>query len=104
MCALRCAALTWYTSAMKFRYSMPLSRSYRSLPSGTKPISRWASSRFSFSLWPAMVMVPASGRRMPVISLMVVVLPAPLGPMKPNSSPPFTCSVRSSTALKPFLA
>ena len=53
---------------------------------------------------PAIVMEPWSGVSTPVIILMVVVLPAPFGPMNPKSSPPSTWSVRSSTAFLLFFA
>ena len=44
---------------------------------------------------------PASGRVLPVTTSIIVVLPAPFGPMTQSSSPGSTCSVRSSRALKP---
>ena len=51
-----------------------------------------------------MVMVPSSGVSTPVIILIVVVFPAPFGPIKPNSSPPSTWRVRLSTAFLLFFA
>ena len=45
--------------------------------------------------------VPESGRVFPVMTSIMVVLPAPLGPMTQRSSPGSTCSVRSLSALKP---
>ena len=84
---------------MKFRYSSPVSRSYISWLSGTKPIRRFAASGFATISCPPMITLPSVGARMPVRSLMVVVFPAPLGPIKPNTLPFSTCSVRSSRAL-----
>src|SRR5208283_3627727 len=47
---------------------------------------------------------PASGRRKPVIILIVVDLPAPLGPRKPRMSPRFTVKLTPSTArLDPYV-
>src|SRR5690242_9157883 len=43
-------------------------------------------------------MVPEVGKSRPHISLMVVVLPAPLGPRKANNSPAGMCRHRSRTA------
>ena len=45
--------------------------------------------------------VPESGRVLPVMTSIMVVLPAPLGPMMQRSSPGSTCSVSSLSALKP---
>ena len=42
---------------------------------------------------------PASGRARPVSMLMVVVLPAPLGPRKPNSSPSCTSKAQIRNGL-----
>jgi hypothetical protein len=48
---------------------------------------------------PATVMLPLVGRRIPAIIRIVVVLPAPFGPSRPNSSPRGTCRVMASTAV-----
>ena len=45
--------------------------------------------------------VPASGRVLPVITSIMVVLPAPLGPITQRSSPASTVSVSLFKALKP---
>ena len=45
--------------------------------------------------------VPCCGRVLPVTTSIIVVLPAPFGPMTHSSSPGSTCMVRSSSALKP---
>ncbi len=42
------------------------------------------------------------GRNWPVSTLMVVVLPAPLGPRKPKISPASTSKVTPSTARRPL--
>ena len=44
---------------------------------------------------------PASGRVLPVITSIIVVLPAPFGPMMQRSSPGSTYSVSALSALKP---
>src|SRR5437870_3626449 len=49
--------------------------------------------------WPPTLTVPEVGKSSPHISLMVVVLPAPLGPRKANNSPASMASVRRSTAV-----
>src|SRR5665213_1298417 len=49
---------------------------------------------------PLMCTVPAVGRRIPAIMRSVVVLPAPLGPRKPNSCPCGTSRLIASTAVK----
>ncbi len=43
-------------------------------------------------------MVPRSGFRKPSMHSIVVVLPAPLGPIRPNISPWFTSNEASATA------
>ena len=47
---------------------------------------------------PRTEMVPRSGLRRPSMHSMVVVFPAPLGPIKPKISPSFTSKDTSSTA------
>src|SRR5258708_2354517 len=47
-----------------------------------------------------MVISPESGARMLTIILIVVVLPAPFGPRKPNMEPSFTSKESSFTASK----
>ena len=44
---------------------------------------------------------PASGRVLPVITSIIVVLPAPFGPMMQRSSPGSTIRLRLSRALNP---
>ncbi len=48
--------------------------------------------------WPSTVAVPPSGGKKQLSIFMVVVLPAPLGPMKPSTSPLLTANETSSTA------
>ena len=55
--------------------------------SGSRPMS-----------WPPRSTVPAVGASNPVIRRMVVVLPAPFGPMKPNTAPASIVKSRSATA------
>jgi hypothetical protein len=50
--------------------------------------------------WPSIMRRPAEGRRIPASDRSVVVLPAPLGPMRPTISPEATVNERSSTAVK----
>src|SRR5580765_4907443 len=56
---------------------------------------------FSLAIsYPAIKAVPVVGESVPHSIRIVVVLPAPLGPIKPNISPDFTLNVKESTALK----
>ena len=48
---------------------------------------------------PQILMAPALGARLPVSICMVVVLPAPLGPRKPSTSPCLSCKSTLSTAM-----
>ena len=57
-------------------------------------------SRVRSMVWPKNA-VPASGRVLPVMTSIIVVLPAPLGPMTQRSSPASIDSVSSFSALKP---
>src|SRR3954454_218331 len=53
--------------------------------------------------WPPIRTRPAVGNKSPHIILMVVVLPAPLGPRKANSSPAGMSRLSPSTAvLRPY--
>ncbi len=51
-------------------------------------------------VWPKNA-VPASGRVLPVMTSIIVVLPAPFGPMMQRSSPTAMSSVSALSALKP---
>src|SRR5579862_2241011 len=59
------------------------------------------SDNFSKSMSAPKVAAPESGRVFPVMTSIMVVLPAPFGPMMHRSSPGSTPSVRSFSALKP---
>src|SRR5215211_2193867 len=59
---------------------------------------RRTSSRSRTTSWPATVAVPPVGVARVQSMLMVVVLPAPLGPRKPNTSPAATSKVTPRTA------
>jgi len=50
---------------------------------------------------PLTVAVPAVGSTSPASIFSVVVLPAPFGPTRPNTSPGSTANVDSATASKP---
>src|SRR6266704_4114880 len=66
--------------------------------SGRYPISRRASMGCSTISKPPTVTVPSVGGMKPVIIRMVVDLPAPFGPRKPNTSPRSTENDTPSTA------
>jgi len=83
------------------RLSRPVSSGYRLLSSGTTPKRCWAAFGSRVQSIPATRMVPASGRARPVSMLSVVVLPAPLGPSSPISSPRSTVRSIPATARTP---
>ncbi len=60
-----------------------------------------ASSSLVRSTWPAKNALPLSGRVLPMATSIIVVLPAPFGPMMLRSSPLATTSDRSLSALNP---
>ncbi len=62
------------------------------------PTQRRASKESETTSWPAMVTVPAVGPRKPARTRSVVLLPAPLGPRKPTTSPLPISNDTSSTA------
>src|SRR3977135_2941876 len=68
--------------------------------SGMKPSRIFAPIGSTAMSTPAIAIVPAVGLRMPAIIRSVVVLPAPFGPRKPNSSPRGTSRLMASTAVK----
>ena len=91
-------------SAIKFKYPIPVMKSYISGLSGIYAICFLHSSGFSFMDTPSIRISPSSKFRIPVHAFMVVVLPAPLCPMKPYISPGIMCRLRLSTAsLSPYL-
>src|SRR5574341_658506 len=68
--------------------------------SGMYPSFRFAAIGSAAMSIPPMRIEPAVGRRIPAIILSVVVLPAPLGPRKPNSSPAGTSRSMPFTAAR----
>src|ERR1051325_4097489 len=91
-----------YTSPTKRRCSSPDSRSNRWRPSGTTPIRRLISSPCVSTSSPMTFAEPLLGARSPVRMLMVVDLPAPLGPRNPKNEPSGTSSVSPSSAGRPL--
>ena len=94
MRASRSAFGTAKMSAMKFKYWMPDMYSYRSGLSGMYAMTRLQAMGSSCTHVPFTSTRPSSGCRMPQQILIVVVLPAPLWPMKPQISPGAMESVR----------
>src|ERR1700678_83080 len=88
-----------YIRPTKFRYSDPVSRPNRAMPSGTTPIWRFTSTGFSTKSVPRICMRPDVGASNPVSILIVVDLPAPLGPRKPKNCPGATRRLTSCTAI-----
>src|SRR5437870_8552267 len=66
--------------------------------SGTYPTRRRAPTGSATASTPSTSTRPAEGRRYPVITRMVVVLPAPLGPSSPRTSPAAMSKLTSSMA------
>ena len=105
---LRRARNMAHTRRSCFRASVRLSRTLRRSntvgfwnlrPMPTSAIC--ASVRCSRSMRSPKNTCPSSGRVLPVMTSISVVLPAPLGPIRQRSSPWSTYSVRSLSALKP---
>src|SRR6516164_7282504 len=88
-----------YIRPTKRRYSVPVSRSNRPMPSGTTPICRFTSIGRAAKSSPSSSILPAVGASSPVSILMVVDLPAPFGPRKPKNCPASTRRLIASTAL-----
>ena len=90
--------IMWYMA-----WAIMFSLMVRSLSSETccwmTPILSFASIGFFFRSNPSTVMVPESKFVSVAMHLTVVVLPAPFGPRKPNSSPSRTLRLRWSTAV-----
>src|SRR5205823_5646324 len=78
----------------------PVSRPNNAMPSGTTPIWRFTSTGFVLRSMPRISMRPEVGASSPVSILMVVDLPAPLGPRKPKNCPGATCKSMPSTATR----
>ena len=89
-----------YMRPTNFRYSAPVRRPNKAMPSGTTPIWRFTSLVRSAKSSPRISMRPEVGARSPVSILMVVDFPAPLGPRKPKNCPGATRRFTSLTATK----
>ncbi len=109
----RCAAVSFASSDARTRLSIFIASSRFSNTvwfSNTvgfwnlRPMPRRAISvsgrRVRSNVWPKNA-VPASGRVLPVMTSIIVVLPAPLGPMMQRSSPRSIVSESALSALKP---
>src|SRR5256714_1770165 len=88
-----------YMRPTKSRYSGPVRRSSKPIPSGTTPICRFTSTACLAKSKPKSCMPPDVGANSPVSILMVVDLPAPLGPKKPKNCPAPTVRSTDSTAV-----
>src|SRR5712692_859522 len=101
--AARCAAVARsspYIRPTKFKYSAPVSRSNSAIPSGTTPIWRFTSTGYCSRFRPNRRIPPDVAASRPVSILIVVDLPAPLGPRKPKNWPPSTVKSIWLTATK----
>src|SRR6266581_4153539 len=87
-----------YMRPAKLRNSAPVSRPNSAMPSGTTPICRFTSTGLFARSTPRISMRPAVGAKRPVSILIVVDLPAPLGPRNPKNCPGATRKLTSSTA------
>src|SRR3954470_6851212 len=87
-----------YMRPAKLRNSAPVRRPNRAMPSGTTPIWRFTSTGLLSRSRPRISMRPELGASNPVSILMVVDLPAPLGPRKPKNCPGATRRLTPSTA------
>src|SRR5919199_6169490 len=96
-CRVTCGG-TSYSPPMKARNSRALSFGYRYGVSARYPTRRLTSRGSWPTSKPATSADPLVGRTRPVSMRMVVVLPAPFGPRKPNTWPAATSSVTSRTA------
>src|SRR5580692_4284748 len=89
-----------YMRPTKRRYSSAVRRPKSAMPSGTTPICRLISAELACRSCPRMRMLPDVGASNPVNILMVVDLPAPLGPRNPKNCPASTRRFTLSTAVK----
>src|SRR5437879_2867901 len=88
-----------YILPAKLRNSAPVKRPKRAIPSGTTPIWRLTSAGWVLRSSPRISIRPELGASNPVSILMVVDLPAPLGPRKPKNCPGATRRFTPSTAM-----
>ena len=84
---------------MNVKYSRTVISVYRGGCSGKYPTFAFAFSGSSKISKPSILTVPELAEIAPVKIFMVVLLPAPLGPKKPKTSPAFTSNEMLSTAL-----
>src|SRR5580658_990291 len=89
-----------YMRPTKFKYSEPVRRPKRAMPSGTTPIWRFTSTESCVKSMPRICMRPEVGASRPVSILMVVDFPAPLGPRNPKNWPGATRKFTSCTATR----
>src|ERR1700723_308182 len=89
-----------YMRPTKFKYSEPVSRPNRAMPSGTTPICRFTATESCVRSTPRICMRPEVGASKPVSILMVVDFPAPFGPRNPKNWPGATRRFTSCTATK----
>src|SRR6266545_3729471 len=87
-----------FTSARNERYSSTRISGYSGMASGMYPMCFRDSSDCSTTSKPATVALPEVGGRYADSILSVVLLPAPLGPRNPTTSPLGTVKVTESTA------
>ena len=78
---------------------MPFKRRKISALSGTIPNSFFASKGWVTMFLPLIKISPSSGDKIPLIILIVVVFPAPFGPINPMISPVGIVKLILSTAL-----
>src|SRR6266446_2565146 len=89
-----------YILPTNLRYSEPVRRSKRPMPSGTTPICRFTSTGFAAKSTPKSCMLPEVGASNPVRILIVVDFPAPFGPRNPKNCPAVTWRSMPSTAVR----
>src|SRR5215471_10499842 len=103
------AAFSWrgtrYRSAWKAMLACAVSSLYSAVSCGTVPRScrTWRRVRLASTFIPRIVIVPEVGGMRPLIMLIVVVLPDPLGPSSPNTWPRATSRWSWLTAVNSFL-
>ncbi len=76
------------------------SSSYRAVSCGTEPRAAYTTLVSCIMLCPSTFASPEVGFDNPLIMLMIVVFPDPLGPSRPKISPLLTVSENPSTAVK----
>src|ERR1700689_2006085 len=89
-----------YMRPAKLRNSAPVRRPNNAIPSGTTPICRLTFTGSVLRSMPRISIRPELGAKRPVSILMVVDLPAPLGPRKPKNCPGETRRSTPSTATR----